>query len=112
MINFEDSSRRPGPSDNTEFVDELGPGTAGRWLVTTVGSRHVWDLDLCTYQRLPGSSRSLFDHDGQVVRIGRIGAYPKVGARSLAYYDDPNDDTVEQFRISSTIRSIARLVGE
>ena len=34
--------------DAPETVQELGPGMTGRWLVTTGGSQHVWDLNTLT----------------------------------------------------------------
>lgn len=95
-----------------EQVEELRPGMGGRWLVTTQGSTHVWDLDQMTYERRPGS-RSLsgaFAYDGEPHRITQVGRWPKAGETSLVYYDDPTRpyDT-EQWRQSSRIVSIARL---
>lgn len=35
-------------------VTALTPEMSGRWLVTTQGSAHVWDLDAMTWERRPG----------------------------------------------------------
>lgn len=97
------------PEEGAESVDALTADMGGRWLVITVGSRHVWDLQTLTYQRLPGASRSRFDFDGLVLPIARVGLFPVVGAQSVVYFDDPRDWTVQQFRVSSTVESISRL---
>lgn len=109
MTNTNQHSDAPEPEDGAESVDALGPETGGRWLVRTRSSRHVWDLFRHTYQRLPGATSNHYPYDGQVVRIGRVGLYPKVGARFLVYYDDPSDQALEQYRLSGTVRSITRL---
>ncbi|MGZ6771752.1 MAG: hypothetical protein ACXVGA_04385 [Mycobacteriaceae bacterium] len=91
-------------------VHRLGPHLGGRWLVTTQGSEHIWDLDLMTYLRLPGEGRGQFDQDRQVVAIGRVAVWPEVGSCSLLFYDDPDrPHTHEQWRKSSRIRRIRRL---
>lgn len=93
-----------------QHVDRLAPDLGGRWLVTTQGSEHVWDLDAMTYQRLPGLGRGQFDHDRTVVAIGRVEVWPAVGSCSLLFYDDPDRPcTHEQWRMSSLIRRICRL---
>ena len=40
-----------------ETVTELTPGMGGRWLVTTRGSQHVFDLNTMTYTRIPGAGQ-------------------------------------------------------
>jgi hypothetical protein len=66
-------------------------------------------LDRRTYARLPGHGSQKFDHDGIEHPITRIERYPEVGSCSIVWFDDPHDPLVEQWRVSSTIRSITRL---
>jgi hypothetical protein len=90
-------------------TNELTPEMTGRWLVRTQGSWHLWDLDAMTYMREPGpeSKSGSFAHDGKPMTITRVDFWPKVGATSLVFYDDPDDPTKEQWRWSSTIRMIS-----
>ncbi len=94
-----------------ETIDELTPDMR-RWLVTSQGSTHLWDLDAFTYERRPGphSPSGSFDHDEQPHRITRVHSWPKVGGQSFVFYDDlHNPWEVEQFRHSSVITRIERL---
>lgn len=93
-----------------EQVERLGPNMGGRWLVTTQGSEHIWDLDEMTYCRLPGESSRRFDHDSRFHPIDRVEWWPAVGECSLIFYTDPHERLIEQWRQSSTIRRIERLV--
>jgi hypothetical protein len=53
-------------------------------VTTARGSRHIWDLDAWTYQRLPHSDASFrAPQDGQVLRITRVERWPAVGGTSL-----------------------------
>lgn len=91
---------------------ELAPSMGGRWLVTTQGSTHEWDLDAMTYMRMPGAeSRSGgFPMDGERVLITRVGRWPRVGSTSFLWCDDPaSPDRLEHWRQSSTIVSITPL---
>lgn len=93
-------------------VDELDASMGGVWLVVTQGSRHEWDLDAMTYQRVPGpTSRSgRFAMDGQRMPITRVERWPRVGSTSLVFYNDPNRPfDYEHFRQSSRIESISRI---
>jgi hypothetical protein len=90
-------------------VQALGPDSGGRWLVATRRSRHVWDLDRRTYARLPGHGSQSFDHDCIEHPITRVKVYPEVGSCSIVWFEDPHDEFVEQWRVSSTIRSITQL---
>ena len=104
----------PGGEAPRTAVHRLGPGDTGRWLVTTArGSQHLWDLDAMTYLRLPRPDSgcvSLVDERPE--RITRVEAWPEVGGRSLAWFDDPEQpDTVEHWLISSRIVRI-ELYGE
>jgi hypothetical protein len=97
-------------SNSLETVQQLGPDSRGRWLITTKTSRHVWDLDACTYQRLPGDDAPPFSWDARVVRLTRVDQWPVVGEKSLIWFDDPGAPaSVEQWRRSATIQSIRRL---
>jgi hypothetical protein len=85
----------------------------GRWLVTSKRSRHIWDLDAMTYERVPaGQDSQQFDYDREPHPITRVVAYPVVGESSHVIFDDPERPWLEQFRISSPIRSIKRLSGD
>jgi len=90
-----------------ETVTELGPGMGGRWLVTTRGSQHVWDLDRMTYTRIPGAGRGQFLGDGVPQRIWRIGTWPRVGSEFYLEWDWTYDSV--QTRLSSTVQRIERL---
>ncbi|MGL6236117.1 MAG: hypothetical protein ACRC20_12325 [Segniliparus sp.] len=94
-----------------ETVEELTPGMTGRWLVTTQGSQHLWDLDRMLYTRLPGeqSLAGKFGLDGEAHPITRIGRHPRVGETSLVFFDDPSDPTKYHWRQSSVIKKIERL---
>lgn len=96
----------------TENRDSLDEDTGGRWLVTTQGSTHVWDLDEMTYVRRPGpeSLAGSFRFDGTPMKITRVVQWPKVGDQSAILYDDPDvPDALEHYRISSQIKSIERI---
>ena len=100
--------------EEQESVDELHPGMGGRWLVTTQGSTHVWDLDALTYVRLPGpeSLAGAFDCDGEAVGLTRVDRWPKVGATSLLWFDDPDRPMdIERWRQSSKIVSIVGMAA-
>ena len=91
-------------------VDALSPESTGRWLVTTQGSQHIWDLDAMTYRRLPGDASGMFSHDDRVVRITRVERWPAVGGTSFLWFDDPEHPAfVEHWRQSSRIEKIERL---
>lgn len=97
-----------------ETVEELHPRMGGRWLVTSQGSTHVWDLDAWTYERRPGpdSPSGPMLYDNLRHRISRVVWWPVVGGQSFLYYDDPaNPWEREQFRRSSVITSIERLAN-
>lgn len=94
-------------------VDLLGPADRGRWLVTTVTSQHIWDLDAGTYQRLPGGGQPRFLHDEVVVPIARVERWPAVGATSLVWFDEPAAPLFwEHWRRSSTVVSIELIDGD
>lgn len=97
-----------------EQVDALAPGMTGRWLVTTQGTIHLWDLDEMTYERRPGPSTQAGSMlgDGSPQPITRVESWPIVGACSLVWFDRPGDWLIEEYRISSTVVSIERVDGE
>lgn len=94
------------------MASELSPESRGKWLITTQGSQHVWDLDAMTYRRLPGEGRGKFAHDGRVVRITRVEAWPRIGQTFLLWFDDPeHPELLEHWRRSSRINNIEPLGG-
>jgi hypothetical protein len=93
-------------------VEQLTADLSRRWLVTTQGSTHIWDMNSRTYMRIPGEASRVgsFDYDGTAHRITRVDRYPKVGSFSVVWFDDPLDPTwMEQFRQSSEITRIERI---
>lgn len=96
------------------MTNELKPSDRGRWLVTTQGSTHIWDLDRFTYTRLPGPNASgRFEYDAQPMRITAVARWPKVGDVSKVFYDDPQYPLdLEQWRVSSRIVSIEPMEEE
>lgn len=96
-------------SENTDTITELTAASTGRWLVTTRGSRHIWDMDEGTYTRMPGEGRSSFTGDGAALTIYAVRVYPRVGERFYVHLDDPNDPLQLQWRLSSTVASIERM---
>lgn len=92
---------------NTETVDELTSTTGGRWLVTTQGSQHIWDLDSWTYERRPGRGRGNFQGDGVPQRIWRVGRFPRVGESFYVELDDTA--TSVQTRLSTEVVRIERI---
>lgn len=91
-------------------VQELTPDMKGSWLVTTQGSKHIWNLDEMTYCRLHSTNLNAMDYDNTVVRITRVEKWPAVGSSSLIFYDDLlNPVFKEQWRICSTIVSIEKI---
>lgn len=95
--------------ENTDTVTELTPHMTGRWLVTTSGSRHVWDMDNGTYTRMPGEGRGRFTGDGAALSIYAVRVYPRVGASFYVELDDPADPLQVQWRLSSTVERIEPL---
>ncbi|BBY98354.1 hypothetical protein [Mycolicibacterium fallax] len=93
--------------NETETVDELTADMTGRWLVTTQGSTHVWDLDAWTYTRRPGRGRGNFQGDGVPQRIWCVKAFPKVGESFYVALDDTA--TRVQTRVSTEVARIERL---
>ncbi|HYB39743.1 MAG TPA: hypothetical protein VEF72_31185 [Mycobacterium sp.] len=105
------SQHDPSESNPDQTVDELRAEMGGRWLVRSRGSSHIWDLDQGTYERRPGAASlsGAFDYDGVPHSITRVEQWPKVGSKSLVWFDDPRRPLdVEQFRRSSTIVRIER----
>ncbi|WP_406832818.1 hypothetical protein ABEG17_08350 [Pedococcus sp. KACC 23699] len=102
-----------GPNANaTVYRLDLSPRVGGRWLVRTKETEHVWDLDAGTYTRLPGPTSSSMAYDGVPVQFTRVQMWPQVGQRSLVFFDDLSHAFVEQWRVSSRIRSITALPRE
>lgn len=95
-----------------ESVQELTGDSTGRWLITTKGTEHIWDLDEMTYTRIPSaaSKSGAMAFDNEPMRINRVVWWPKVGERPYLWYDDPERPELwEHYRISSVIKSIERL---
>lgn len=85
-----------------------------RWLVASQSSFHLWDLDAMTYARIPSPSSlsGPFALDLRILVITRVDSWPRVGSRSLVWFDDPADpDGIEQWRQSSRIVSITEVGG-
>lgn len=102
-------------------VSELARGSVGRWPVRCDDATHVWDLDRGTYLRLPDPDantrrrdtdlpRRPFAHDGIEIRIVRVAAWPTVGETAWVWREHPWHATVDCFRRSRKVLSIAELV--
>jgi len=92
---------------------QLGPDSIGKWLITTQGSQHIWDLDNMTYQRLPGNGRGQFAHDNTTVHITRVDRWPHEGETFFIWFDDPDKpELLEHWRQSSTIVRIEPVTNE
>ncbi len=88
------------------------PGeSSGVWLVTTRSSEHFFDLDRSMYLRRTVEGRD-FPHDRRWCRLTRVETPVQVGGRFFVWFDDPDTpDTVEHWRMSSTVRSVERHDG-
>jgi hypothetical protein len=62
-----------------------------------------------TYTRLPGEDSTSMPYDEEEMALTRVDAWPAVGHRTLIFFDDPEDPTMEHWRICSGIRSITRV---
>jgi hypothetical protein len=88
-------------------VNELTSSSTGKWIVTSQGSRHIFDLDNFTYKRIPGDLSQNFSYDSEEVKLSSIKVYPKVSSSFYIFFDDLDfPDSLEHWRISSTIVSI------
>lgn len=105
-------SESAGKLLDMESEDALTAEMTGKWLVTTQGTEHIWDLDRRTYTRRPtaASKSGAMAFDGEPRRIGRVQRWPVVGDRSWVWYD--SGYAMEEYRISSTIVSIERMEEE
>ena len=89
------------------MFNELKPGMTGKYLIKTRNSQHIWDLDNMLYCRMPGENSNKFSYDNDFVKLTYIIRWPKVGDYSHIFFDDLDyPDTLEQWRISSIIKSI------
>jgi len=89
-------------------VDYLDPSSSGAWLITTMGTRHLWDLDAGLYVRMPTSASRAgeFDYDGAWMRIRFVERWPRVGQSFFIWLDAPFPDSAEYWRQSSAVVSI------
>lgn len=106
-------TRRDTPADAPRgpglHVDALPAEATGCWVVRTVHTTHLFDLDDTAYTRLPGPGRREMPHDGTWLRLLRFGIRPTVGASFLLFVDDPDPAVAaffEFWRVSSTVVSI------
>lgn len=91
-----------------DAVEHLDKYALGCWLTTTRGSRHVWETepDGVHWARMPGDGRAQFDGDAERQLLTSIERWPAVGDKFLIWFDSWLTD---EWRLSSTIRSIERL---
>lgn len=80
------------PSEHRQVTD-LTTQEHGRWLLHTIGSRHVIDLDARTVERLPGPHAHATTSDGlhrlrtlDLCRIGDVGRWTMHGDDFVEYY--------------------------
>jgi hypothetical protein len=103
--------RREMREQQTETAQELTAESKGRWLVTTQGTRHIWDLDAMTYARFPGleSLRGACMADATDLPIVLVRSYPKIGESSEVFCSNPDEPGMCHWRRSSTVARIERL---
>ena len=91
-----------------DTVERLDESALGCWLATTHGSRHVWEIAPggVHWTRMPGDGRAHFDGDAERQLLTSIERWPVVGDKFLIWFDSWLTD---EWRLSSTIRSIERL---
>lgn len=89
---------------------QLAPQDEGRWIITTKhGTRHLFDLEACTYTRLPTPRSPRMVHDGRPMRLTVIERWPTIGGTFFIWADDPDQpEAIEHWRQSGTILSIER----
>jgi Calcineurin-like phosphoesterase len=104
-LQFLTSEGKPVPASAPQ-VTQLTLATGGRWMLHTLGSRHLVDLDNRTVERLPGPNAARTTSDGvhdlrtlDDVRLGKPGRWTMHG-----------NDTIDFFwHVSSVIRHVERL---
>ena len=98
----------PDSDPPAETIDELTGDMTGVWLVKTVGSQHVWNLDAATYTRLPGEGRAQWDADRRACPILTVGSWPRLGGRFYLHFLGPLG--VVEWRLSSSVQHITRKI--
>lgn len=96
-----------------DSVESLYPGLRGRWLVSSRGTREVWDVDAMTYARHvdEGSGGGTPEpHDGTAHPITQVAVWPAVGERSVVLFADPDAPATQLHRVSARIHGIERLL--
>lgn len=107
------TSPLPGWMFTGESAELLDATATGVWLVTTVGSQHLWDFSRSPdiyWTRLPGIGSPGLGADGQAHLLTLVEAWPRVGASTLVFFDDPDDFVMELWRVSSPVVRIEKLV--
>jgi predicted phosphodiesterase len=99
------SRGRPVPASPAQ-VTQLTMETGGRWMLHTLGSRHLLDLDHLTVERIPRPDSARSTSDGlhylrtlDEVRLGRPGRWTMQGDYLIDHY----------WHVSSIIRHLERL---
>lgn len=95
--------------ETDDAVTELTADMRGRWLVTTEGSEHIFDLDARTYTRLRGDGREKFIGDGAPMRLYSVVEFPKVGDHFRIELFDCVPSGLILWRVSSPVARIERL---
>jgi hypothetical protein len=98
--------------ENQDTVTELTADIGGRWLVTTGGSEHIFDLDARTYTRLRGAGRGRFIGDSKPLRLYAVEQFPAVGEHFRIRLFDCVPSGLILWRVSSPITRIERLVDD
>lgn len=99
--------------NHRDKVTKLTPEHTGRWLITTMGSTHVIDLDARTIARSPRQEAARLDWDRQTEPYVELLIWPEVGeafAIAFAKTVDPElQGRTVRVRTSSMVRSIEQL---
>ncbi|TLP98616.1 hypothetical protein FEF26_04255 [Nesterenkonia salmonea] len=95
-----------------ETAQQITPEDTGRWLITSQGTQHIWDLDKMTYMRMPSAASKSGSrvYDNMPMQITRVVWWTEVGDRAYLWFDDlEHPRFFERYRMSSVIRKIERL---
>lgn len=88
-------------------VESLDETMTGVWLVETLTSVHVWDLDDRTYTHRPQAAAGGLLRGGAPMPITHIETWPSVGSAFFVRFADPSDlEHSDAYELSSRVLRI------